>query len=295
MFNDYNIETLTTQLKTNVIVFEGSDCSGKTTLMNKLSYALSTINGGPFSFVDTFKFPQYKSDVGPIILDYLKQGPDKIINKSDKFSMYQTINKLAALKRYIKVASNTDCLLIDRFVVSQLAYDNAILSYQDWIYEKSEGLSCDYPKEEQWKNRVFNAKLVMDVYSKVTPNIITVYCKPSKYIKNVSTYFRTKLTAEGRRFDKVDDNKVYQDTVAREFSYILDSEKTENVDFIGELVVVDADRIIKKLYNDRKLYYVYDDVINQKFDKVADYEKIITEMQTPYVQEVKRDLMHYFE
>lgn len=286
----YDINTITSKINTRIIVFEGPDCSGKTTLLNTLAHSMSTINGGLYSFVDTFKFPQYFSDIGPYILKYLKMGPDKIIEGHlDDFSKLQMINKIAVLDKFINIANNTDCLFCDRFIISQLAYDFALIKYADTKKIKSSKLDK--------LNRIDNVDFVYDVYSKIINNLITVYCRPSAYIKGVSNYFRNKLKNEGRRFDLVDDNKIYQDIVKDTFADIFyNKHEFKNVDtkkYIGKLYAIDTDDIMYNIYMQRDKLDVYYNIVSNEFETVALYEDLIQHVKKQFTAIVKQNLTDF--
>lgn len=289
---NYNIDTITSKLNTRVIVFEGPDCSGKTTLLNSLSYAMSAINGGLYSFVDTFKFPQYFSDIGPYILEYLKAGPDEIIKdseKMDEFSKLQTINKIAALDKFINTAKNTDCIFIDRFIISQLAYDFALLDYAKFHKKKI--------NKTDKSIRIERAELVNDIYSRVIQNMITVYCSPSRYIKGVSKYFRDKLKKEGRRFDPVDDNAIYQNLVRKSFDNIIntkdDFNKFDLKKYTDSAYIINTDEIMKEIYLSRNRLKLYTDITLCQFDNIMWYEDIIQDVKKEFVNRVKNDLTNF--
>ena len=286
---DIDINTITSKLDTRIIVFEGPDCSGKTTLLNTLSNSLSAMNGGLYNFIDTFKFPQYFSDIGPYILEYLKKGPDRIIKDHANFSKLQTINKIAGIGRFINTVKNVECVFCDRFVISQLAYDIALLRYAKLKRTKT--------NKKDVLDRINNANYVQDIYSKIIDRLITVYCTPSEYIKGVSNYFRNKLRKEGRRFDAVDDNAEYQTIVKDTFSDFFNKKKEfYNIDvgkYAGIVYELKTDDIIKQIYTKKNRLNVYEDIIRGDFDSMSIHEGIIQDVKKEYAIVVKNELIEF--
>lgn len=187
-------------LKTKVIVFEGGDCCGKTTMLEKVKEALALKYGA--DKVGSFKFPVYNGLYGEYILNHLKtfdpsnKSNDEIRKAVLDFSSALYANKLAALTDFYFYCEKRDYVLVDRFTLSQYVYDLAwTMTYKN---------TFNYNDIDLFLKR---ANTVMEAYSLLIPNITTFV-----FTKNDRVELITKANAD-RRIDKYDTLKEYQQNV----------------------------------------------------------------------------------
>lgn len=217
--------------KTKIIVFEGGDCCGKTSLL-EATYDELMRQGLK---VAKFKFPVYDGVFGKEILDHLKNwdisahSEKENLDELEKFSKHLYINKLTAFTDFLNLAKDKDFVLVDRFVLSQYIYDKS------WsgVFEKT-----------------LDNKVVLDralniarAYFTAFPEVYTFVVLPNDYVKVMSR------ASSDRRVDQYDKLDKYQSEVSANFKCIssLDSR------FIGfELLgkksfVINSDENLKAL------------------------------------------------
>ena len=212
-------------MKTKLIIFEGGDCCGKTTMLDKVFDTLNT-----FGYkCGKWKFPNYDGLYGQEILDHLKnfkvegRTKDKIFKELMDFSEKQYLNKLATFDKFIKwvIDGDYDYVLLDRFTLSQYCYDAAwfkILDTETWI-NNIDKLAVDidsnidngiYYTRKVIDNLYNRASLIMNSYRLVFPKIYTFIFGQNPYVKAIVNSKNT-----GRRVDKYDSFTDYQEEVNR--------------------------------------------------------------------------------
>jgi len=243
-------------LKTKIVVFEGGDCCGKTSLLNATSDALE--NKG-FK-VGKFKFPAYTDMCGEEILNHLKnwkyseKDKEASFKELMKFSELQYLNKLAAFKEFYDYAKGLDYVLVDRFTLSQYVYDLAWAEVidKDQINQNIKDnricmapidlyYGCYYTKEviDVIKER---ASTIAKAYSEAFPNFYTFVIYPNDLVKVIS------MSDSNRRMDEYDKNKEYQDEVNRLMRVIVGN----NVG--NKAFVINSEEMIKNIIRESKDY-----------------------------------------
>ena len=223
--------------RVKVIVFEGPDCCGKTTMLKKTAEALTAKGYN----VRVFKFPSYSGLFGDEILDHLlnwdphKHTKQECFEKQIEFSKMLTVNKLDAFKYFCEQAKGADYVLVDRFVLSQYVYD---IAWKPIIDKRRKN---PFYTEKEVKAISTRAEDVYRAYSHAFPDIRTVVFTQNPVIKVISEYNheleRKSAAAAGRRIDQYDSNKEYQKQVAAEFDNIVFNENYVGATFINKQAV----------------------------------------------------------
>ena len=278
-----------------LIIFEGGDCCGKTTLLDKTYDELSK------NFkVLKLKFPVYSGTYGEDILNHLKtfnlndydrkEGFVKLL----EFSKKQTINKLDYITDLVKIINDGDYdyVLADRFVLSGYIYDVAWANIIDKEIVKSNLESAVLPVFDPWEGCFYTPKVtesflekaesVLEAYSFYFSKIKTIIIGKNPLVKKLVTE-TSKL--EGRRVDAYDKNTVYQDSVSTLMA------KVPSMYSMRRLVGSKA-----KLIDPAKFISYIDNNYLEK-ESVDEIKKILikyTEMVIPEIMEVITDEPKYY-
>lgn len=116
-----------------LITFEGTDCSGKETQSNLLVEALKNCGKS----VKKFSFPCYDSPTGKIIAGpYLGKNGDPFFKSPSTLdpkvaSLYFVADRVYNIEPIKKALKKYDCVIIDRYVYSNMAHQGCKLQKKD--------------------------------------------------------------------------------------------------------------------------------------------------------------------
>lgn len=225
-------------MKTNLIIFEGGDCCGKTTMLDKVFDTLNTLGYK----CGKFKFPVYDGMYGKEILDHLKyynfdnHSKEENFKELMRFSEILYMNKLSAFNDFMAMVNdNYDFILIDRFALSQYIYDVAWVEIYDGKRVKSTNSYNQNPDKDIYENCMYTPKIlnairrrasvIMETYKLVFPKITTFVFATNPYVKAIVSYNQNHDKGD-RRVDIYDSLTQYQQEVSslmvKSTSYALD-------------------------------------------------------------------------
>ena len=279
--------------KIKMIVFEGPDMCGKSTHIDTIVDAL---NKEGFKFA-AYKFPVYNGFKGQEILghlknfDYRNQMPLESINILKNHAVRLYVNKIDSLRSMLDIAkeNNLDGFVVDRFDVSQLIYDIA------WINILYSVNNTILGKEISSRNM---DKLLKDFYDSATERAFSTHGLFSQYfdIKYIG-FVKSKLISicaacdSNRRYDKYDENEIYQNNIS-DLSEIF-------FDKLDKLNVIDS------LYDEGELNGISRSIINHKkkvnplfkflLSKEENMEKLCKQIKSNVLAVIDTDKLYRFE
>lgn len=215
-------------MKTELIIFEGGDCCGKTTMLDKVFEELTSKKYK----CGKFKFPVYDGMYGKEILDHLKNYDFDNYSKEENFkelmhfSEISYMNKLSAFNDFMAMVNDNDYdfILLDRFALSQYIYDIAWVEIYDGQYIKNNFNRMKFdPDKDLYENCMYTPKIlnairrrasvIMETYKLIFPKITTFVFATNPYVKAIVSYNRDHDKGD-RRVDVYDSLTRYQQEVS---------------------------------------------------------------------------------
>ena len=260
------------KLHTKVIVFEGGDCCGKTTMLEKVKQVFVDKYGE--EKVGQFKFPVYKDKMcGEDILthlktfDYSKLTKEEAFEELERMSNMQYLNKIDAFSSFYNYCKDKEYVFVDRFTLSEFVYDYA-WNFLFNLEDAKRGLF-----DEIYRSDILNKPVkIMHLYQEMIPHIVTVLITKNDMIKVISL-----ANNAYRRTDNYDKNKEYQDIIDATMKSIVATD-------IYEMPTLDGNRPTQPLYDvrlnfltgenaimvdsNKNIYCIENEIFNTDKDKI---------------------------
>ena len=218
-----------------IVLFEGPDMTGKTTVLNdvyeSLNYVKSEITGtvNSVNIANKFKFPVYDGIFGNNILNHLKTfklSDDRLNNIESivNFSNWQMANKITSFPKFISKIAERDIILVDRFTLSQIVYDKA------WLGVLGDSIDLEEIEEKTELRRLFynNYTITNDTFKEIIKEnkdcTYKIICFIFDKSECISTLSNNKCPSGERRIDNYDTNDKYKEEVSKEFKNLFKGE-----------------------------------------------------------------------